>query len=130
MPATIQHRYRDAQQHPHNNACVARTVKPAEVKVNDKARTSMDVEWQRLRRVPRKDGKFGVWDEDDVREWASVRRDAKARNEKANVGLVFGIVVEKNQELPEHDPKRKYKGRAVFQGNNVWDEEGNWVVFQ
>ena len=56
--------------------------------------------------------------------------DARARNVKANVGLVFGIVVEKNHELPEHDPKRKYKGRAVFQGNNVWDEEGNWAVFQ
>ena len=79
---------------------------------------------------PRKDGKVGVWDEDDVREWASVRRDAQDRHEKANVGLVFGIVLEKNHELPEHDPKRKYKGRAVFQGNNVWDEEGIWAVFQ
>ena len=125
MPATVQHRQRDAQEHPHYNACVARTVKPAEVKVNDKARASMDLEWQRLRQVPRKGGKAGVWDEDDVREWASVRRDAQARNEEANVGLVFGIVVEKNHELPERDPKRKYKGRAVFQGNNVWDEEGN-----
>ena len=47
---------------------------------------------------------------------------------KANVGLVFGIVVDKNRELPEHDPKRKYKGRSVFQGNIVWDEEGNWAA--
>ena len=76
MPATIQHRQRDAQEHPHYNACVARTVRPAEVKINDKARASMDMEWQRLRRFPRKDGKFGVWDEDDVREWASVARCA------------------------------------------------------
>ena len=90
----------------------------------------MEVEWQRLRRVPRKDGKVGVWDEDIVREWAALRRDALARNSKANVGLVCGIVVEKNQELPEHDPNRKYKGRVVFQGNNVWDEEGNWAAFQ
>ena len=130
MPAATQHRQRDAQERPHLNACVARTVRPAEVKTNDKARASMDLEWQRLRKVPRKDGKVGVWDEDDVREWASVRRNAQIKNEKANVGLVFGIVVEKNHELPEHDPKRKYKGRAVFQGNNVWDEEGNWAVFQ
>ena len=49
---------------------------------------------------------------------------------KANVGLIFRIVVEKNHELPKHDPNRKYKGRAVFQGNNVWDEEGNWAIFQ
>ena len=80
--------------------------------------------------VPRKDGKVGVWDEDAVQEWSSVRRDAQKQNIKANVGLIFGIVVEKNHELPEHDPNMKYKGRAVFQGNNVWDEEGNWAVFQ
>ena len=46
------------------------------------------------------------------------------------MGLIFGIVVEKNHELPEHDPIRQYKGRAVFQGNNVWDQAGNWVVVQ
>ena len=59
-----------------------------------------------------------------------MRRDAQKRNTKANVGLIFGIVVEKNHELPERDPNRKYKGHAVFQGTNVWDEEGNWAVFQ
>ena len=42
---------------------------------------------------------------------------------------MFGIVVEKNHELPEDDPKRKYKGRAVFQGNHVKDEAGNWAIF-
>ena len=92
----------------------------AEVKVNAKAQAAMDVEWQQLRKVPRKDGKLGVWDE-DVQEWSSVRRSAHKTNTKANVGLIFGIVVEKNHELPEHDPNRKYKGRAVCQGNNVWD---------
>ena len=42
MPATIQHRQRDAQEHPHYNACVARTVKPAKAKINAKARASME----------------------------------------------------------------------------------------
>ena len=55
---------------------------------------------------------------------------ARPKGEKANVGLIFGIVVEKNHELPETDPARKYKGRAVFQGNNVRDEDGNWAIFQ
>ena len=50
-----------------------------------------------------------------------MRRDAQRQNTKANVGLIFGIVVQKNHELPDHDTNRKYKGRAVFQGNNVWD---------
>ena len=27
------------------------------------------------------------------------------------------------------DSKRKYKGRAVFQGNHVKDEGGNWAIF-
>ena len=75
-------------------------------------------------------GKAGVWDETLVQAWRHVRNDARLRDEKANVGLVFGIVVEKNHELPEADPARKYKGRAVFQGNNVRDEDGNWAIFQ
>ncbi len=71
-----------------------------------------------------------MWDETFVKEWRYVRHAARMRDEKANVGLVFGIVVEKNHELPEADPARKYKGRAVFQGNNVRDEDGNWAIFQ
>ena len=42
---------------------------------------------------------------------------------------MFGIVVEKNHELDISDKRRKYKGRAVFQGNNVRDEYGNWAIF-
>ncbi len=90
----------------------------------------MQLEWDRLRAVPRDGGATGVWDERRVREWRHVRSDATRAGEKANVGLVCGIVVEKNHELPESDPARKYKGRAVFQGNNVRDEDGNWAIFQ
>ena len=43
---------------------------------------------------------------------------------------VFGIVVEKNSELPEDDPRRKYKGRAVLGGDQVRDEEGNGAIFR
>ena len=55
----------------------------------------MDVEWQRLRKVPWRDGKLGVWDEDSVQEWSSVRRNAQKTKTKAHVGLIFGIVAEK-----------------------------------
>ena len=119
MPSTIEHPQHDAQELPHYNACVARTVKPAEVKTNIKAQAAMEMEWRCLRQVPRKDGKVGVWDEDAVQEWSSVRPVAQTKNTKANLGLIFGIVVEKNHELSEHVPNRKCKGRAVFQGNNV-----------
>ena len=45
MPATSKHRQRDALEPPHYNACVARTVKPAEVKTNIKAQAAMEMEW-------------------------------------------------------------------------------------
>ena len=55
--------------------------------------------------------------------------EARRQNRSVNVGLVFGIVVEKNYELPETDHRRKFKGRAVFQGNNVKDQDNNWAIF-
>ena len=58
-------------------------MKPAEVKTNIKAQVAMEMEWRRLRQVPRKDGKVGVWDEDAAQEWSSVRRDAQRQNKKA-----------------------------------------------
>jgi hypothetical protein len=48
-----------------------------------------------------------------------MRNDAQNRQEKANIGVRFGIAMEKNHELPMADPRCKYEGRAVFQGSNV-----------
>ena len=79
----------------------------------------MQDEWDRLREVVRPDGKKGVWDEAQVANWADVRRQARKEGRNVNVGLVFGIVVEKNHELNPSDKRRKYKGRTVFQGNHV-----------
>ena len=39
------------------------------------------------------------------------------------------ICVEKNSELPESDPNRKFKGRVVFEGCHVKDEDKNWAIF-
>ena len=80
------------------------------MKVNAKAEAAMDVEWQRLGKVPRKVGKFDVWDEEVVQEWSSVRRSAQKTNTKAHVGLIFGIVLDKNHELPEQDPIANTRG--------------------
>jgi hypothetical protein len=38
--------------------------------------------------------------------------------------------VEKNHELAEDDPNRKFKGRVVFLGNAVVDERGDVAFFQ
>ena len=40
------------------------------------------------------------------------------------MGMLFGFVVEKNPDLPAGDPRPKCKGRVVFQGNNVVNQ--NW----
>ena len=42
---------------------------------------------------------------------------------------IFDICVEKNHELPEDDPNRKYKGPVVFEGCFVRDEIGHWALF-
>ena len=47
-----------------------------------------------------------------------------------HVGRVFGICVEKGFELPKGNKGRKYKGRYVYQGNDVKDEHGNYAMFQ
>ena len=121
MPCSARHRHpetthRPKRPHAHGlyNACVARPVKPAEVKTNPDAQAAMQKEWDRLRAVKRPDGTFGVWDESKVEEWSLVRKRARASGEKAHVGLVFGIVVEKNHELDPKDPLRKYKGAPCF----------------
>ena len=43
--------------------------------------------------------------------------------------MIFGFVVEKNTDLPEGDPRRKFKGRVVFQGNNVKNQNWENAVF-
>ena len=133
MPCDAPRKQAHRSKHPDGDfysAFVARSVKPSEVRTNLEAQSAMQKEWDRLRAVVRPDGTKGCWDEHLVQEWSCVRKDAKRRGTKANVGLVFGIVVEKNHELPEGHASRKYKGRAVFQGNNVRDENGAWAVFQ
>jgi hypothetical protein len=83
----------------------------------------MRKEWNALRE--RK-----AWSEHLVREWKDVSAEAKAKNLRIHVGRIFGICVEKNRELTPDDPRRKYKGRVVFQGNNVRDEDHFQAVFQ
>ena len=71
-----------------------------------------------------------VWDEHLVANWRDVRSAARHEGRTVHVGRVFGIIVEKNHELDPRDPRRKYKGRAVFGGDNVKDQDSNWAIFQ
>ena len=44
-------------------------------------------------------------------------------------GRVHGICVEKNAELPEGHPNRKFKGRVVFLGNRVVNQDYESATF-
>ena len=68
-------------------------------------------------------------DENHPREWEDVAREARLAKEEVHFGIVFGLVVEKNTDLPIGDPRRKFKGRVVFQGNNVKNPNGENAVF-
>ena len=47
-----------------------------------------------------------------------------------HMGRIFGIMVEKNYELAIDDPKRKFKYRVVFQGNQVHTQNFEVAMFQ
>ena len=105
------------------NACVARAVNKTEMAANPKAKAAMQAEWDALR--SRK-----LWDESIVREWDDVAAEARANGVDANLGYLFGICVEKNSEQPVDHPSRKFKGRGVFQGNRVVDQNWKQAVFE
>jgi hypothetical protein len=96
---------------------VARPVTKKEVATSEKAKAALKLEWDRLRGIK-------CWDESIVRPWADVANEARRKGEKCHVGRIFAICVEKNSELAPDNPSRKFKGRVVFHGNDVRDE--NW----
>ena len=104
-------------------ACVARPVGGRERKENPLARAALAKEWRRLR-------EGGCWDESRVREWRDVAAEAHRNGAVVHQGRIFDIVVEKNAELPEGHPGRKYKGRVVFGGNQVYDQNWEVAMFQ
>ena len=104
-------------------AAVARPVRPKEVKSNPAAQAAVEKEFEALTSL-------GAWSLDGVREWADVREATRKAGSRVHVGSVFGICGEKNAELPPTNPLRKFKGRYVFQGNQVRDEENMMALFQ
>ena len=104
------------------SSLVARPVNRKEIRANPKAQASLDVEWLKL--VDKK-----AWLYDTVTEWKEVAAKAKRTGKKVHVGKVFEICVEKGSELPAGSPLRKFKGRTVFQGNNVRDENSDVALF-
>ena len=65
-----------------------------------------------------------------MRAWDKVRAEAQTAGKTVHVGRIFEICVEENCELPTTDARRKFKGRVVFQGNQVKDENFEAAMFQ
>eukprot|EP00435_Cladocopium_sp_Y103_P010642 s3504_g2.t1 len=106
-------------------ASVARLVTKDEVARNPKAQAALDKEWENLRTK-------GVLDESRVRECRDIVAEAKKAGQTVHLGRIFEACYdcyEKGSELPESDPRRKFKGRTVFQGNNVRDENSDHALF-
>ena len=71
-----------------------------------------------------------VWDEEKVAEWGTIAMQAKGSSSACHVGRIFSFCREKTSELAPNDPRRKFKGRVVFQGNQVKDQNWNTAMFQ
>ena len=103
-------------------SAVARLVPKDEVRRNPKAKAALDKEWENLRTK-------GVWDESRVKECKSIVEEARKNGETVHLGRIFEACYEKGSELPADDPRRKFKGRTVFQGNNVRDQDSDHALF-
>ena len=104
-------------------ACVARPVGRKELEATPKAQAAVRKEWDKL--IAK-----GVWDMATVQEWGSVVARARRCGETVHHGSLATIVVEKNSELDEGDPARVFKGRTVFLGDQVHDQNWESAVFQ
>jgi len=103
-------------------SAVARLVPKDEIRKNPRAKAAVDKEWENLRTK-------GVWDESRVRECKSIVEEARRKGETVHLGRIFEACYEKGSELSADDPRRKYKGRTVFQGNNVRDQDSDHTLF-
>ena len=103
-------------------AAVARLVSKDEVSRTPKAQEAMNKEWDKLLTK-------GVWDQSRVHDCHDIVAEARAKGETVHLGRIFEACYEKGSELPFDDPRHKFKGRTVFQGNNVHDENWDHALF-
>ena len=102
----------------------ARTVLKSERKPGSKGSEAMLKEFNNL--VDKECFRFST-----VMECGELRAQARAQKRKpVHIAMIFGICVEKNPHLPENDSRRRFKGRFVYQGNNVTDEFHQAAIFQ
>ena len=105
------------------NTAVARPVGRKEMMENEDARKAMRKEWLGQHAA-------GVYDFSVVREYDDVVREAKKNGTEVHMARIHGICVEKNYQLPQGNPSRKFKGRGVLLGNQVKNQVWEAAFFQ
>ena len=93
------------------------------MEANPKAGKAKDTEWGKL-------WDQNVWDGSIYKNFNAVRYEAQRNGAVIHLGKLFGICVQKGSELPDDDPRKKYKYRVVFQGNRVVDQNMDEAQFQ
>ena len=68
--------------------------------------------------------------ETKVVEAKDARAEARRQGKKAHFGRIAELCYERGSELPVGHAARVFKGRSVFLGDNVKDENFNWAEFQ
>ena len=71
-----------------------------------------------------------VFDFTTTREYDDVVAEAKKKGEKVHMARIHGLIYEKNYQLKEDDPARKFKGRGVLLGDQVKDQNMEAALFQ
>ena len=92
---------------------------------NPDAKAACEEEWQKLLNA----GPNGCFDINAAEEFDKVRARYRLNGKTAHFGRVHELCYEKNSELPDKDPRKKYKGRDVFLGDQVRDQDGNVALF-
>ena len=101
-------------------AMIFQQLTKRELADDKKAQAALTKEWDKLKGLT-------TWLEDTVEEQSVVADRARRDGVTVHFGRIFGFAAIKGRELPE--TMRKYKGRVVFQGNQVRDESGLAAVF-
>mgnify|MGYP002807094053 CR=1 FL=1 len=104
------------------NLMVARPVGRQEMTDCSEGQAAMQKEWAAL-------SEQKVWNLLIVREKSDVVSEARNNQKEVQFGRVHGICVEKNFELPHGHISRKFKGRVVFLGNQVKNQDFEQATF-
>ena len=106
-------------------------MKRSEVESEPEAKEAVDGEFLKLANMPHPDKKGkGVWDIDRPAEASSVRRAAREEGTTVHFGQIAELCFQKGSELPKGDPLQRYKGRHVFLGDSVKDQDFDFAIFQ